>query len=543
MFNFFLGLIGLGILAYFATISLYSSKYLAKDYGVFAKRQEYEYQHIDPQEKQRGKTVVASDKLENNQELDRYVLPIEQEVIDEKLFRMLESIEGDSSKKTYLKGTLKGLGTEFGILSSKRGGGSNLVITTAGVLLENYSKENKANKYSFRLSEIRLANYINHLNPKKQKQLILSQVCAINNVRGCSATSMIMFKRSQAETDRERLILAASVRFPITEKNQKRLASYANDNCPKQNKNGFNIGDCNFTAQDFQPKGNIEDFRKTGLIVPFCTGLIDTFPQKRLLVDKVQKIVKPINADVELSIFKYSSSEPQSILARCSNNQQIAQHGFNEKMNIASIAKLLVLLSNQDLKDTNIIEAMKTSENKDIQQILNQVSQMQLESEFHRIGIKPNIDKDFAMSISEGLVAMSSNDIHTLLFHLQNVQGQIKRQAMKSALNGTLAYQTSMLNSHLPLRQIIVAKTGTYAMRNNATEENPEGVHGSLVVFTVKHQQELYTIVLRMHSKLPKNSNVIAPICVKANCTRPALKELADASFFIIKQQPKKLVK
>lgn len=525
--------------------SLYRSSFLASDFGVFENRKKFEYTHIHKHENSTPALKFSLDEqVASSDNLESYVLPTEQEEVDDRLFEILEGMEGDNSNKTYYKGLMKGIITQTGI--DNMGGGSNLVITTAGNLLNDYSEVNKDNKILFRIYEIRLANYIQSLEKNIQKQIILSQSCLVGNTRGCTTASVLMFNKLKPTTDRERLILGASIRYPITEGNKEKLAIYTNQKCHSlKNTKNIDIGECNITTSDFKQKINIGDIRLTGAIAPFCKGAVEFFPQKQTLADKVKKIVNTMNADVELSVFKYTQKDnkvEQSVLARCSNNELIARNGFNEQ-NIASTAKLFLLLSKNNLPESTI-QAMQNSANEEIEKIAkNHTSYTDIEIELRAIGINPKYHNDFIGSMSFGNISMNSDDLHKLLFSLPKYGNTpIKKKSMNSALNGTLSYlKTNAKSNGLNLSNILVAKSGTYAIRQ-PDQKLKEGIHGSLAIFGLKYKNEYYTMVVRMHSKQDKATKEMAsinPICAPEQCTKDAVQELVDAGFYIINNQPK----
>ena len=538
---------------------LYTSEWSAKDFGVFEIRKDYEYNNIDKNPSNEPVLKISLDRLPNNEQLERYVLPIEHEEVDERLFAILEAMEGDSSKITYFKGLIKAFITGSKISRLKDvghyGGGSNLIITASGNLLENYSDISTKNKYLFRLNEIRLANHILSLDPLKQKKIILSQTCMVNNARGCTATSAIMFNKLKPTTDKERLILASSIRFPITESNRERLVMYANKKCHAlKNHKDLDVGECNLSINDFIPKITISEIRLTGEIVPFCEGEVKSFPQKQSLANKVKKVVNNINANIEVSIMRYLATKEDfqqgDLLARCSNNELIVKDGFDKNQNISSTAKLFLILSDSEMPK-KFVKAMQDSDNDEINKIAKErLSQMDIESKFDKIGIKPVYHSDFFHAISHGHISMSSNDMHKFLFALLKYSNsEIKKQGARAALNGTLSYlKPNITATKTNIKKIHVAKSGTHAIVKLDDPKLEKGIHGYLAVFALEKDQYIYTVVIRIHSKKNSEKNIKIqskqqPICFEDNCKKTPMQELVDASLFIIQNQPKSPIK
>lgn len=487
------------------------------DFGVMQSRREY------AQVFKTGKgNVYVFDKrvtLENEHE---FRLPATHEHFDERLYAMLVLMEGGNNAADLYKGIAKGALTTMGV--ANLGGGSDLTTSTAGSMLGNRFKPNAdvATKSFYRFKEWMLAGYLNALPAKTKQQLILTEACQSGAITGCTLVASQLWRR-MATSDSERLLLAASVRYPLSQQNQDKIAKYMQVWCESPRLKDFQFGHCDFDTMVRKIVENQEGGVRLSNQINRVIFVEDKVLQPLDIITVFETVQGIKNADVEIRIQRVGDNNNHNVVFQATNNAKILGQGFSNKTNIASIAKLLIFIKNKPLPQKSI-DCLAQSNNECVYSLFNQTySEFELMQAVKELGLDvKHRDSSLIHAASFGNVAMSSVDVHMLLGQLAKLRDMSpNRYAMKAAMNpnGTLAYANSAFRN----ANVIIAKSGTHANR----QTQPVGVVGSLAVFAIQSGNEVYTISIRLHARK-------GVICVERNCTSNAMRQLTKLSGHIL---------
>lgn len=468
--------------------------------------------------------VYAYDTNVNHKNIDRYRLPLEHEVEDERLIEFIKTIEGFGTlDKT--KGLAKAGLTTTGV--GNFGGGSTIDLSVAGSVLGNRdvppvcheygssSMHCKARQVLNRVAEFAVAYQMNRLDERTFDRLILNESCMVNNVYGCSLVASSLWGRP-AITDKERIILVSSIRYPITKTNAERLVMYANRICARLKKLDKTKDQCDFYRRDFESISN-ESVVYPSILNQYIVGS-QPLKDKMLLVNGLRRIQ---NADVEISVKSHDSTP---VLLVSNSSYVVMSSGFGRQHNIGSVAKLIALLDADAHYGLPIIQAMGKSSNNGLYRLASDyTSTARLEQQMMSVGLSKLVYDDLITDLSFGGVSASSEDLHALLRALYQRIERMSRanaKALSAAIDidgGTLSHLKPMMKRYKI--KTIIAKSGTHAVCNR----QPSGVFGSLAVFVVEKNGRLFSIVIRMHSRNDKQ-----PICVQSACTKLVIQNLVE---------------
>lgn len=490
------------------------------DFGSLQNRKEY----AQVFKTAKGNVYVFDKRVTPENEAE-FRLPAKFEHHDARLYQMLLLMEGKDDAVDLYKGVAKGLLSSMG---ANYGGGSTLSTSVAGSLLHNRVMQPNTHileKILNRVQEWFVVGYINSLPEKEKQQLILSEACQYGPITGCNLVASQLWGRV-ANNDTERLLLAATVRYPLSEQNKAKIGQYTRIWCQSERLKSFQFGRCEFDQMITKLLQEKEGGVRLSNQINQMVVMNDDNILKPLDIITVVETIKGIqNADVELRIQRVSDHQ---LLFQAANNSKLLNSGFNSQKNIASVAKLLPLLKYRQSLPNKSIECMAKSDNSCMYEFFSQYSEFELQQRIKELGLNVKYGNDSLMhAASFGNIAMSSNDVHHLLAALAKHRNEMpltNQYAMKSAIgtHGTLRYAK---NAFGDATNILIAKSGTHA---NRTSE-PLGVAGNLAVFAVKTKNDIYTVVLRLHAKR-------GVICVNPNCTQPTMKKLVELSGYVFKK-------
>lgn len=480
---------------------LYTTKIF--DFGVFKQRKNFEYQHVFVT---RTGFIYVDDERMTTENMENFRLSnesiIKNNLIDHRLIEMMMFNEGDDDAQTVYKGFLKGLITYTGLKTM--GGGSTLSMSVAGSLLG----DRQSLTFSFiqKFKEIILSGYLNNLDVKDKKALIMSEACSFGHIVGCPLVAAQLFNRTTLN-DRQRVILLASIRYNLS--NTDKALKYANNLCQSKLKETFNIRDCH----PFKPH-EFKSARKEGL--PMHTTILMNhhhndvarrfipFADRLVMLNVLKNVQSNMNNNVEISIM----DQHQNLIV-FSDNAFISRAGFGQN-NIASVAKLLPLLLNTNY-GVELVKPMATSDNKQVKSIFEpKLNMFELRQVIENLGLSVhNLGSD-VHNLSEGHVSMSSKHVHFLMLALS--KKKLHSAVMTAAIHhpeGTLHHLNAFLKNQGFVA--LVAKSGTHAQRTI----KPYGVYGKLIAMTIKHSKtsNIYSVLIRIHSK-----KTTTPICTEDGC-------------------------
>lgn len=486
------------------------------DFGVMQSRKEY------AQVFKTGKgNVYVFDKRVTHENEHEFRLPATHEHLDERLYEMLLLMEGNDGAVDLYKGITKGVLTTMG---ANLGGGSNLTTSVAGSLLDNRVQANADVfiKTFNRTKEWILVGYINNLPKKTKTQLVLSESCQAGSITGCTLVSSQLWHRMPT-SDTERLLLASTVRYPLSKQNQTKLADYMSVWCKSPRLKEFQFDSCNFDGF----LGNIIEKQEGGVRLSNQINQVVAVRDDALKPIDIITIVDTVkgikHADVEIQIHRIGD---EGTLFRATNNALLLRKGFPSSTNVASVAKLLLFINKNNQLPQKSVDCLARSDNDCVYDLFNEFySEFEMVKGIRELGIEArHRDSHLIHAASFGNLAMSTQDIHILLEALARQRDEmplINQYAMKAAVNanGTLAYANNAFR-HV---NVIVAKSGTHANRS----VQPVGVLGSLAVFVVKSGNEMYSISIRLHGRK-------GVICVASNCTKNTMRQLTKLSGHVL---------
>lgn len=495
------------------------------DFGAITERKEY----AQVFKTAKGNVYVFDQRVTPENEAE-FRLPAKFEHHDERLYQMLMLMEGKDDAADLYKGIAKGLLSSMGI--ANYGGGSTLSTSIAGSLLNKRVMQPNTDlveKILHRAQEWFVVGYINSLPKKEKQQLILSEGCQYGAITGCTLVSSQLWGHV-AMNDTERLLLASTVRYPLSEQNKTKLANYMRTWCQSERLNSFRFDRCNgfehmITKLLQEKEGGVRLSNQINQMVI----IHNDYGLKLLDIITVVETVKGIkNADVEIRIQRVSDNQ---LVFQATNNATLLARGFHNAKNIASVGKLLLFLADyRKSLPHKSIECMAKSDNSCIYELFAQYSEFTIQQRIKEIGLNVNHGNESLIhAASYGNISMSSNDLHHLLAKLaryRNDMPLLNQYAMQSAIgkNGTLAYAKNVFGN---ANSVLIAKSGTHA---NRTFE-PIGVAGSLAVFAVKttKKDDIFTVVIRVHAKR-------GVVCVKPNCAQLLMRRLVELSGHIFKK-------
>ena len=272
---------------------------LVTDFGAITERKEY----AQVFKTAKGNVYVFDQRVTPENEAE-FRLPAKSEHHDERLYQMLMLMEGKDDAADLYKGIAKGLLSLMGI--ANYGGGSTLSTSIAGSLLNKRVMQPNTDlveKILHRAQEWFVVGYINSLPEKEKQQLILSEGCQYGAITGCTLVSSQLWGHV-AMNDTERLLLASTVRYPLSEQNKTKLANYMRTWCQSERLNSFRFDRCNgfehmITKLLQEKEGGVRLSNQINQMVI----IHNDYALKPLDIITVVETVKGIkNADVEMRI-------------------------------------------------------------------------------------------------------------------------------------------------------------------------------------------------------------------------------------------------
>lgn len=488
------------------------------DFGVLEERKNYEYANVIKYDNGR---IAVNDSRINSSNIEKWRLSPKHEEYNEKLYDLLCMIEGCSTMALY-KGIGKGILTMSGI--GNFGGGSTLYVSIAGSLMGKRTSNHQGSLSAVmqRFQEIMIAGYLISLPKEERIRIILSEACQYRNMTGCSIVANELFENGTKNlTERQMLVLAASVRYPISERNYDKLIKRLNAQCQRDEIKEFfeNEFHCHFKKQNLKENGGSS--RKVfNQYIKDKNGELSNYIKFKIVNDIEESILKTTPSfNFEVSIARNGQVE-----VVVSNNEKILKDGgFGKNQEVASVAKLIPFIQKINF-DSEIVSAMAVSDNEKTYDIFSKNSDASIILEkLKKIQINLSHEENFFHNVSYGYIDMSSFEIHQLVTKLSKMKHGLNNElALKAAVNesnGTLAYTRKNLPKNI---RLIVAKSGTQAKG---------GVRTKLAVFGFKEKNsgDILTVVIRVHA----HHNGV--ICKESGCSAPIMNKINDIAFVILK--------
>ena len=451
-------------------------------------------------------------------------LALDEEDADPDLIEIINRIEGDDSFFVFVKGSVHGL---VSLVSGKESrGGSPALLSAAGIDLNLdasiYQKSNFIQKIWLKIKEASLAGSINSKGIAHRNKYALNRLCSTNLLRGCTLTSVVMFKRRPNQLSfREKVMLAATIYRPLAKRNAEKLAQKSMIYC----KSYFSskLADCHFSSGEFKERLNLLTISRR-VVAHRPTYILQE--KKLKLINRMEKRMEHFAKGVSTEIAIGNIHNNQSIFI--SNSGVVRKRGFDQRP-IASVSKLLTLLAKDLTVDEELIHGMRTSRNNIIQKKLEAMNPINVESIINTIHDN-NINIHFDMpsstipeSIANGSIGLTTHDLLKTLLILGNRvkdNHDLKELATASVSigkNGERGTGISILDKTLKTQisnkyLILAAKTGTLASRS--TSMTP-GVYGKLFVLVLyrKHDSRIIPISIRIYP-----DDLQSPICQAEGC-------------------------